>query len=104
LAGAGLTVASLALPIGLYFLADGKREAANDLGPGHTGYDDARSTYDRWRTIYTVSWALPATLALVTTGAWLLGGSSSKGGDTRHSAHAARIAPTLGGLVVSGSF
>lgn len=96
LVGAGVTLASVAVPIAFYFVAHGKRDDATALGQGNTGYSDALSSYDKWRTIYLVSYALPATLALVTAGVWIFGGG--RGGTS------ARVAITPGGAFVRGAF
>ena len=91
LVGAGVTIASVAVPIAFYFVARGKRDDATALGQGNTGYADALSTYDKWRTIYLVSYALPATLAVVTAGVWLFG-DGGRGKSARVGDHARRCA------------
>lgn len=70
--GAGATAASLALPVTLYVVANGKRDDADALGAGHTDYAAKRSTYVSWRTAYYVSYALPVTLAAATAAIYLL--------------------------------
>jgi len=97
LVGAGVTIASVAVPVAFYFVARGKRDDATALGQGNTAYAHAVSTYDTWRTIYLVSYALPATLALVTAGVWIFGGSSAP-------STSARVAITPGGALVHGTF
>jgi len=62
---------SFALPLGLLAVAGGKRDDAEALGAGHTGYADARSSYETARTAYYVSYALPAALGLTTAVVWL---------------------------------
>jgi tetratricopeptide (TPR) repeat protein len=74
--GAAATLASFALPATLFFMADNKRDDATALGPGHSKYTDARSSYDAWRTAYYVSYAVPVTLALTTAVLWLLRSNS----------------------------
>jgi tetratricopeptide (TPR) repeat protein len=66
LVGAGATVASLALPIALAFRTQNKRDAAEQLGAGNTAYGGARDDYESARTLYYVSYALPAALAAAT--------------------------------------
>jgi tetratricopeptide (TPR) repeat protein len=88
-AGAAATVASIALPITLFLVADGKRDDADSLGTGHTGYSDAASSYEKWRTAYLVSYALPIMLASATGVAWWLGGRRAK--DTRVSVGAGAV-------------
>lgn len=96
LVGAAATVASLAAPIAFYFVAHGKRDQARALGEGNTGYADALSTYNTWRAVYFVSYALPATLALATAGVWLFG----DGGRGK----SARVAVTPAGAFLRGTF
>ena len=96
LVGAGVTIASVAVPIAFYFVAHGKRNDAAVLGQGNSGYADAVSSYDKWRTIYLVSYALPATLALVTAGVWLFG----DGGRGK----SAQVAVTPSGAILHGAF
>lgn len=66
LVGGGVTLASLALPLSLFGVASGKRDDAEALGEGHTGYADAKSSYDSAKTVYAVSYALPVALGLTT--------------------------------------
>lgn len=97
LTGAALTVASFALPIALYVGASDERAAAVDLGRGHAEYAAAVASYDDARTLYAISYALPATLALATGAIWLFGRSSDASPKAR-----ASIGPT--GVVVGGAF
>lgn len=69
--GSVVTAASFALPLGLLAVAGGKKDDAEALGTGHTGYADARSSYESARTAYYVSYALPAALGLTTAIVWL---------------------------------
>jgi len=71
------TVASLALPITLFFVADGKRDDAEALGAGHTQYADASASFERWQNFYYVSYALPVVLAGFTVGAFLTRSTSA---------------------------
>lgn len=64
--GAALTAASIALPIVLRSRAEEDRAAAAKLGAGHTDYAAARDDYDASRSLYYVSFAVPATLGAVT--------------------------------------
>ena len=66
LVGAGLTVASVALPVGLNARAQTKREEAEKLGQGHTDYAAARDDFDSARTLYYVSYGAPALLGAAT--------------------------------------
>ncbi|MBX3187717.1 MAG: tetratricopeptide repeat protein [Labilithrix sp.] len=93
--GATATAISLAVPLTLFFVAGGKRDDAEQLGRGHSGYADAQSSYDTWRTVYYVSYALPATLALATAAVWAFGSKSD-------ATPSVAIGPT--GAVVHGSF
>jgi tetratricopeptide (TPR) repeat protein len=81
--GASATVLSLALPLSFYFVAKGNRDQAEELGVGHSGYEDARSTAESWRTAYLISWALPAIVAAVTVGGVLLTSGGGKSGRKR---------------------
>ncbi|MFO0618873.1 MAG: hypothetical protein U0414_40165 [Polyangiaceae bacterium] len=65
-AGAGLTIASFALPIGLGVDAGSRGNAAGALGPGHTAYADAVEEYVSARTRYYASYAVPAVLGAAT--------------------------------------
>jgi len=96
--GGVATVVSLALPIALFVVADGKRDDAEALGAGHSGYPSALSSYDSARTLYLVSYALPATLALTTAGIYLLGGKS------KPSRPSARLDVGAGTATLSGRF
>jgi hypothetical protein len=64
--GVGATVLSAAAPVGLYVVAQGKRDAADAFGPGNSAYAGALASYNDWRTAYYVSYALPAALGLAT--------------------------------------
>jgi hypothetical protein len=79
--GAGLTVASFALPIALYFRAQGEFDEADELGPGHTGYAAARDEFESANVAYQVSWALPAALGAVTLGVAIWGAVHVSSGD-----------------------
>jgi hypothetical protein len=90
--GAGATALSTALPIALHTLASGRADDARALGVGHSGYDAARSDYDDSRTLYYASWALPVTLAVVTTVLWFVseGRTSSPSPSARRAGLARR--------------
>jgi hypothetical protein len=62
-AGALVTAASTAIPIGLGFVAKSKKDDALALGPGHTGYRAAIDEFDSARTLSRVSWVVPVVLA-----------------------------------------
>jgi hypothetical protein len=64
--GAAATVASFALPIATYAVASSEKDDATALGRGNSSYADARDSFERWKTVHYVSYALPATLALAT--------------------------------------
>lgn len=66
LVGTGATVVSLALPLTLYGVASGKRDDAEALGEGHSGYAEAKSSYDSAKTAYAISYALPVALGITT--------------------------------------
>ncbi|MEJ7732257.1 MAG: hypothetical protein WKG00_24005 [Polyangiaceae bacterium] len=68
LVGAGLTAASVALPLVLRSEAEDARADAEDLGAGHTGYAAARDDYESARSTYQAAWALPAALGAITAG------------------------------------
>jgi tetratricopeptide (TPR) repeat protein len=65
-AGAGLTAASVILPVALGLRANSLRDDAEKLGPGHTGYAAAAGEFDDARDAYRASFALPAVLAAAT--------------------------------------
>jgi len=71
--GAGLTAASIALPIALNARAASKREDAEKLGVGHTDYAAARDEFDSARTLYYASYAVPALLGAVTVAIAIVG-------------------------------
>jgi hypothetical protein len=73
LVGAGLTAASFALPIALWRVAAGKRDDADALGVGHTGYASAREDFESARTAQYASYALPAGLGAITLGVAIWG-------------------------------
>ncbi len=91
--GAGATIASVALPVSLFFVARGKRDDAESLGAGATSYADARSTYTTWRTVYYASYALPAALGIATGVAYLLRSTPST-----------TVGVSPGGVSVAGRF
>ncbi len=64
--GAGATIVSFALPLATFVVASNQQDEAVALGRGNSGYDDARSRYETWKTMHHVSYALPAALALAT--------------------------------------
>jgi hypothetical protein len=68
LLGVAATGASLALPLTLRGDADDARTAAEELGPGHTGYGAAVQEYESARSTYYAGWALPAALGAITAG------------------------------------
>jgi hypothetical protein len=65
-AGAVVTAASTALPIALGVAAKSKKDDAIALGAGHTGYRSAVDDFRSARTLYEVSWVVPAVLATAT--------------------------------------
>ncbi|MBX3233303.1 MAG: tetratricopeptide repeat-containing protein [Labilithrix sp.] len=73
--GAGVTLASVALPVASYLVADGKGDDARALGRGSGRYADAKDTYETWRTLHYVSYAVPAVLAGITIAIAVLGPS-----------------------------
>jgi hypothetical protein len=73
LVGAGLTAASVALPLVLRSEAEDARADAEGLGAGHTGYAAAREDYDSARSTYQAAWALPAALGAITAGIAIYG-------------------------------
>jgi hypothetical protein len=64
--GVGATVLSAAAPVAFYIAANAKRDETDALGAGNTAYAEAQHSYDQLRTAYSVSYALPATLAAAT--------------------------------------
>lgn len=98
-AGAIATVASVGAPIGLYFVATSKRNDASALGPGNSGYTDARASYETWRTAYFVSYALPVTLGVATATLYLLRPRGA-GGEAQR----ASLAVGPGGAAIGGTF
>lgn len=64
--GAGVTVASLALPITLFVVANGKRDDATVFGTGQREYATAQSSFESARTAYLISWLLPVALGAAT--------------------------------------
>jgi len=58
----------VALPLALRGDADDARTAAEELGPGHTGYPAAVEEYESSRSTYYGAWALPAALGAITLG------------------------------------
>jgi hypothetical protein len=70
--GAGVSIASVALPISLYFVAKSKGDDARDLGAGHTSYPSALDDYNSTRTIYLASYAVPIVLGAVTVGLYFI--------------------------------
>lgn len=70
--GAGVSIASVALPISLYFVAKSKGDDARDLGAGHTGYPSALEDYNSARTVYLASYAVPIVLGALTVGLYVV--------------------------------
>jgi hypothetical protein len=66
--GAAATAVSIAAPVITYVVASQKKDDATALGRGSDGYPAARDSFDSWKTINYVSYALPAVLALATIG------------------------------------
>jgi hypothetical protein len=66
IAGLAVTAASCALPLGFALDVKAKRNDAEALGSGHTGYVDAVSRFGDARTRYEISWLVPGALALAT--------------------------------------
>jgi hypothetical protein len=66
IAGAGLTAASAALPIALGLRAQGKRDSAEELGTRHKRYPEELESFRDARTLYYMSYAVPAVLAAAT--------------------------------------
>jgi tetratricopeptide (TPR) repeat protein len=64
---AAVTLASTALPVGLFLRARGLGEDAEAFPSFSPEYAAAREEFDSARTAYFVSFALPATLAALTT-------------------------------------
>jgi tetratricopeptide (TPR) repeat protein len=86
LVGAGLTIASFAIPIGLWFVARDERNEATALGAGHTGYAEARDEFDSARTRYLATYAVPAGLGAITLGIAIWGFIHVSQGTTQPSA------------------
>jgi hypothetical protein len=109
LVGAGLTAASVALPLALRSEAEDARAEAEGLGAGHTGYADARDDYDSARSTYQAAWALPAALGAITAGIAIYG-IVHISGDPRSAAArpgwqvGAHASPAGGSLRASGRF
>lgn len=66
IAGAGLTLASFAFPIGFGVDAWNRGNEAGALGIGHTRYADASAAYASARTRYYATYAVPAVLGAAT--------------------------------------
>jgi hypothetical protein len=64
--GAAVSLAAMALPLAFAVDAKNKRDAADTLGAGSTGYPDAVDRFNDARTRYALSWAVPGALALAT--------------------------------------
>lgn len=64
--GAAATTTSLALPIATFVVASNKKSDAESLGIGHSTYADTRASFETWRTLHYVSYAVPAILAAAT--------------------------------------
>jgi tetratricopeptide (TPR) repeat protein len=64
--GAGITIASVSLPIVSFFVADKKKDDALALSRTSAEYRSAKDTYDSWRTLHYVSYAVPVVLAGLT--------------------------------------
>jgi tetratricopeptide (TPR) repeat protein len=102
LVGAGLTVASAALPIALGLRASSLSQNAKDMGPGSTSYGTAVTDFQSARTLYYASYVVPGLLAAATATIVVVGLVSS-GGASRTEVHAG-IDPTGGTLWVGGRF
>jgi tetratricopeptide (TPR) repeat protein len=64
--GLAVTAASSVLPLAFGLDAKSKRDDADALGPGHTGYAAAANDFDDARSRYQISWVLPGALAAAT--------------------------------------
>jgi tetratricopeptide (TPR) repeat protein len=95
--GMGATVLSLAAPVGLYLVAQAKRDDADALGPGNSAYAEALGSYNDWRTAYYVSYALPAALGVATVVYAVLPRASSP-------PHHAAVAASSRGLTLAIDF
>lgn len=81
IAGSVLTVASIALPVGLYFYTQGKRSDAQAV-EGTDAYPDALDDFRSARVGYHVSYALPAAFALATAVVIIVHAAGSDDGET----------------------
>ena len=103
LVSAGTTLASAALPIVLGLRASSKRDDAQQMGAGSTGYAQAVSDYGDARSLYYYSYAVPALLGAVTATIVVLGLVNSASSDARTEVRAS--ADARGGSVwLGGSF
>jgi len=66
IAGAAVTVASVAAPVALHFVTLDERDEAQALGTAHADYPDALDDFRTMRTLYYASYALPATFGAAT--------------------------------------
>jgi hypothetical protein len=66
LVGGAVTLASAALPITLNVVTRHKRDEALALGTSHPEYPSASDDFRTFRTLYYVSYAVPAALAALT--------------------------------------
>lgn len=73
LIGVGLTAVSFALPGGLYRRAAAARADSEELGRGHTDYEEKVAEFGSKRTAYQVSYLLPAVLGTATLGVAIWG-------------------------------
>jgi hypothetical protein len=102
LVGAGLTVASAALPIALGVRAGSLSQDAKQMGQGNTGYTTAVSDFHNARTLYYASYVVPGLLAAATATIVVVG-LREGGGEGRTQVRAA-FDGRGGSLCVGGRF
>lgn len=74
LIGAGLTAASVAFPVAMYFRASDAREHAEELPLGHSEYGDRKQAFGSARNDARLAWILPGALGAITVGIAAVGG------------------------------
>ncbi len=98
IAGGSLTVASVALPLGLFFHAQDLREQAAAIPTFDPDYATARDRYEDFRTGYFAAWALPSLFAATTLTLLVVNVASTEG---EAPAADVTVGPTGGSVAVA---
>jgi len=109
LVGAGLTLASVGLPIALGLEAQSQRDSAEALGTEHHDYREAIADFESARTAYRVSYVAPVALGVLTAVGVTIAALLNRPDDEAPQAARVELLPlsctaTGGGLCVHGSF